>query len=232
MSRKEMKNRITNWKTTVIGFMLIIASVISVFTHGATWVDVTPTIVIGLGLIFSKDEWIAGKVSILLLLSCNPVKQVLKDQQKFDVIAKEVIRRNYCKSDTVTVFKVKDSIVYKEIIKVDSVPCKDFDTTIGRARIKVSSGVLSFSNQDSIVYRTKTITNNIRDLAKEEVLSADIKTKDSIIHLKEIEIRDTKLKANEIASQSKSWMLRFWGLVSVLVLITSAKYLVKWPFLK
>lgn len=226
-----MKNRITNWKTTVIGFMLIIASVISVFTHGATWVDVTPTIVIGLGLIFSKDEWIAGKVSILLLLSCNPVKQVLKDQEKFDIIAKEVIRRDYCKTDTVTVFKTKDSIVYKEIIKVDSVPCKDFDTTIGRARIKISSGVLYFSNQDSIIYRTKTITNNIWDLSKEEVLKYDIKVRDSLIHQKEIEIRDTKIKANEVASQSRAWMLRFWGLVSVLVLITSLK-LVKWPFLK
>lgn len=232
MSRKEMKNRITNWRTTAIGFMLIVASVVSVFTHGATWVDVTPTIVIGLGLIFSKDEWIAGKVSIILLLSCNPVKQVLKDQEKFDVVAKEVIRRNYCKADTVKITTVKDSIVYKEILKVDSVPCKDFDTTIGRARIKISSGVLYFSNQDSIIYRTKIVTNSIRDLAKEEVLAHDIKVRDSIIHLKEIEIRDTKLEAKDIASQSKSWMLRFWGLVSVLVLITSLKYVVKWPFLK
>ena len=104
MSRKEMKNRITNWKTTAIGFMLIVASVVSVFTHGATWVDVTPTIVIGLGLIFSKDEWIAGKVSIILLLSCNPVKQVLKDQDsKIDRVDQPV----YCRCVLIKLDEVK-----------------------------------------------------------------------------------------------------------------------------
>lgn len=99
-----MKNRITNWKTTAIGFMLIVASVVSVFTHGATWVDVTPTIVIGLGLIFSKDEWIAGKVSIILLLSCNPVKQVLKDQDsKIDRVDQPV----YCRCVLIKLDEVK-----------------------------------------------------------------------------------------------------------------------------
>ncbi len=33
---------------------------------------------------------------VLLIGSCNPVKQVLKDNQKFEIVAKEVVKRGYC----------------------------------------------------------------------------------------------------------------------------------------
>ena len=35
-------------------------------------------------------------------MSCNPVKRVLKNDKKFEIIAKEVIKRGYCVNDTVT----------------------------------------------------------------------------------------------------------------------------------
>jgi len=115
-------------------------------------------------------------VLLILLISCNPVKKVLQDKTKFDIVANEVIRRGYCVNDTLVIEKIKDSIVYKDSIVtiIDSVPCKDFDTTIGRARIRVSSGVLTYSAKDSIVIRTHKVTNTIRDRSLENILKKDI----------------------------------------------------------
>ena len=42
----------------------------------------------------------------VLTLSCNPVKQVLKDTSKFNIIAEEVIRRGYCINDTIVETKI------------------------------------------------------------------------------------------------------------------------------
>jgi hypothetical protein len=41
----------------------------------------------------------------LILLSCNPVKQVLNNKQKLDEVAKEVIKMGYCANDTTIVVK-------------------------------------------------------------------------------------------------------------------------------
>ena len=61
---------------------------------------------------------------LILLLSCNPVKQVLKDKAKFDEVAAEVIRQGYCANDTLIIVK-SDTLV-----KVDSLIEVYSDTTI------------------------------------------------------------------------------------------------------
>ena len=38
---------------------------------------------------------------LLIFVSCNPVKLVLKDPVKFEVVADEMIKRGYCLNDTV-----------------------------------------------------------------------------------------------------------------------------------
>jgi hypothetical protein len=54
-----MKDRFTySWKTSLIGFALIVSAVVSVFTSGITWVDAIVPISLGLGFLFSKDDWI------------------------------------------------------------------------------------------------------------------------------------------------------------------------------
>jgi hypothetical protein len=172
---------------------------------------------------------------LVFIYSCNPVKVVLRDKNKFDKVAKEVVRSGkYCINDTVVVSRVVDSVVYKDSIvnRIINVPCKDFDSVIGKARIKVISGVLTYSNSDSIVYRTTTVTNNIRDLAKEEVLSSEVKQRDSLIHSLELKIAGSEAKTLKEKIEANSWKLKFWGVISVLVLLLSAKYLVRWPFLK
>jgi hypothetical protein len=61
---------------------------------------------------------------LILLVSCNPVKQVLNDKAKFDQVAAEVIRQGYCATDTLLIVK-SDTIV-----KIDSLIEIYSDTTI------------------------------------------------------------------------------------------------------
>ena len=61
---------------------------------------------------------------IILLVSCNPVKQVLRDKAKFDEVAAEVIRQGRCANDTLVIVK-SDTLV-----KVDSLIEVYSDTTI------------------------------------------------------------------------------------------------------
>ena len=161
-------------------------------------------------------------LSFLLLLGCNPVKQVLKDKTKFDLVAKEVVRRGYCVNDTIVIEKIKDSVVYKDSIieRVNNVPCKDFDTTIGRARIKVSSGVLTYTAKDSVILRVRTITNNIRDKKLEEILKGDISNRDSIILDYRKSVLDLQT-ANKDVKSDLAWMTaKFWMLfVTALIII-------------
>lgn len=158
----------------------------------------------------------------ILLFGCNPVKQVLKDKAKFDLVAKEVIKKGYCVNDTTVIEKIRDSVVFKdsiiEIIK--NIPCKDFDTTIGRARIKVSSGVLTYSAKDSTVYRTKTITNTVRDKALESILQQDIDAKTKQIDSLKNAVRSSQIENKDLMNENRWLTVKFWLLlISSLIII-------------
>jgi len=150
-------------------------------------------------------------VLFILLISCNPVKRILRDKEKFDIIANEAIRRGYCVNDTVVIEKIKDSIVYRDSIVniIDSVPCKDFDTTIGRSRIRVSSGVLSYYTRDSIIVRTQKITNTVRDRSYENILKSDIFDRDSIINKLNKDVVDSEIRNKETRADLLWWKVRF-----------------------
>ena len=159
---------------------------------------------------------------IILFIACNPVKRVLSDKDKFDQVAEEVVRRGYCINDTVVVEKIKDSIVYRDSIVevIKRVPCLDFDTTIRRARIKVSSGVLTYTAQDSIIYRVRTITNNIRDLSKENILYKDIAERDGTIAFLKSQVKEKEDLNKEIRKDLRKANIRFWLIIiSGLVII-------------
>ena len=56
---------------------------------------------------------------IMSILSCNPVKKVLRDPEKFDVVKEEVLRRGYCVNDT-TIISSSDTLVTTDtVVKVD-----------------------------------------------------------------------------------------------------------------
>ena len=44
-----------SWKTTLIGWLLIVSGVASVFLKVTNWLDAIPLLVIGIGFVFTED---------------------------------------------------------------------------------------------------------------------------------------------------------------------------------
>lgn len=103
---------------------------------------------------------------LLLLVSCNPVKQVLNDKQKLDEVAKEVVRLGYCANDTTIIVK-SDTIV-----KVDSLIEVRSDTTV----VNDTAYVTMWNNK--IFTKTYTVHDTLHsvviDNARVRQLQADI----------------------------------------------------------
>jgi hypothetical protein len=155
------------------------------------------------------------------MFSCNPVKKVMRDPVRFDVVAKEVIRRGYCKADTVV--QVIDSVIYRDSVIIEMVPCADFDTIIGSSRISVSSGVLTYKPTEI----KQTIIKKIRDLSAEQVLRSDVAFRDSIINIGEKSILNLQITNREQKDETRKWKWRFWGLIGAIVLIVVGKITLK-----
>jgi hypothetical protein len=57
---------------------------------------------------------------ITFFVSCNPVKQVLKDRNKFDQVAKEVIKSGMCANDTTFVVKSDTLVEVDTLVRIDT----------------------------------------------------------------------------------------------------------------
>jgi hypothetical protein len=57
---------------------------------------------------------------LLVFVSCNPVKLVLKDPVKFEAVADEMIKRGYCLNDTIYKFKTDTLEVHDTTLVVDT----------------------------------------------------------------------------------------------------------------
>ena len=104
-------------------------------------------------------------VILLLFAACNPVKRVLRDPVKFQQVKEAVIKSGACVNDTTVIEVVRDSIIRKDslIKEMIPVPCKDFDTTFGKTRISVSSGILKYEHtcDKETVIRERVRTNTV-----------------------------------------------------------------------
>jgi hypothetical protein len=143
----------------------------------------------------------------ILLIGCNPVKQVLRDKAKLDKVAEVVVRSGYCANDTTTVTEWRDSVVYKDTgsIKIEKIPCEDFKVDTGDVEVSVSSGVLKIKRKDSLVYRTKTVTNTVVDNARVDILIKDIdKAQSEISALKQT-----------IKGKNKT-IFKLWAIIAIL----------------
>lgn len=56
---------------------------------------------------------------LLLLFGCNPVKQVLRDQDKLEQVAKVVVKGGWCANDTTFITKSDTLLVIDTLIRVD-----------------------------------------------------------------------------------------------------------------
>jgi hypothetical protein len=56
----------------------------------------------------------------LLLVSCNPVKQVLRDQEKLEEVAKVVVKGGWCANDTTFITKSDTLIELDTLVRIDT----------------------------------------------------------------------------------------------------------------
>jgi hypothetical protein len=61
------------------------------------------------------------KISILLvlLIGCNPVKQVLRDQDKLEEVARVVVKGGWCANDTTFIVKSDTLVEFDTLVNID-----------------------------------------------------------------------------------------------------------------
>ncbi len=64
----------------------------------------------------------------ILMLGCNPVKQVIRDKDKLDKVAEVVIRSGYCANDTVLITKSDTMINYDTVTNTKITTVQKNDT--------------------------------------------------------------------------------------------------------
>ena len=109
------------------------------------------------------------KISLLLLLlvGCNPVKQVLRDQEKLEEVAKVVVKGGWCANDTTFITKSDTLVEMDTIIRIDT----QTDTQI----INDSVYITKWKTRDIVKSVTihDTIKSFIVDNARVRLLQTD-----------------------------------------------------------
>lgn len=104
---------------------------------------------------------------ILLIISCNPVKQVLRDQDKLEQVAKVIVKGGWCANDTTFITK-SDTL-----IKIDTLTYVNTETYT--QIINDSVYITKWKTRDIIKSVTvhDTIKSFIVDNARIRLLQAD-----------------------------------------------------------
>jgi hypothetical protein len=110
-------------------------------------------------------------ILILLILwatSCNPVKQVLRDKQKLDQVAEQVVRMGYCANDTTFITSSDTTIQIDTLVQVDTaVQYETINDTIFVTKWKTRDILKSVIIHD-------TLKSVVVDNARLKVISADL----------------------------------------------------------
>jgi len=131
-------------------------------------------------------------ISIILLLilfgSCNPVKQVLGDNKKFEVVAAEVIKRGYCLNDT-TIIRKTDTLEVHDtttIVYVDTAVIND-TTYLWETKFHTVTKIRTIRDSIKMVLvdsaRIKVLTKELNDAKTMEKLAlGDMKKLQRIVY--------------------------------------------------
>jgi hypothetical protein len=118
----------------------------------------------------------------ILTSSCSPIKRVLKDPKKTQVMADEIIRRGFCVNDTI-IQTSTDTVIIDSIVYVpdtfDMGPSCYIDTILSSGtRIVVVDNQLIVKEKQKVITKvvTNTETSYIRDKALENLLNKDIQS--------------------------------------------------------
>lgn len=106
-------------------------------------------------------------ILVLLFVSCNPVKQVLRDQDKLEEVAKIVVKGGWCANDTTFITKSDTLVKIDTFIRIDT----QTDTKI----INDSVYITKWKTRDIIKSTTihDTLKSYIVDNARVRLLQTD-----------------------------------------------------------
>lgn len=145
-----------------------------------------------------------ARISILffLLIGCNPVKQVLRDQEKLEEVARVVVKGGWCTNDTTFIVKSDTIVEVDTLIEVKT----DLEITTINDTTYITKWKTSTINKTLTIH--DTVKTFIVDNARVRLLQSD-------------STRLTNL-ANEYKGKADS---RLNWLISLLVLIALFVYL-------
>lgn len=155
------------------------------------WINV---ILIGLLLI----------VSMVWVMSCNPVKQVLSDKQKLDAVAKEVVKMGYCANDTTIIIKSDTTVKVDTLTILEEKPFIEIvNDTVYVTKWKTNTITKTLTIHD-------TIKATVVDGARVKLLQEDL------------------LKANEERLNWKERANNYLGILLILILLIGAYLFIKY----
>ena len=147
----------------------------------------------------------------IFLLSCNPVKQVLRDKEKLDKVAEYVIENGYCANDTIIQSKSDTLITYDTIYEKND---------IIRNILKTDTLRLSF---------TKTLVKTIRitdTIQKVVVDNARIRLLEAKLAIQTEKVEEYKAKAKS----RLNWLVLLLIAICVRLLYKPIKKFILWHF--
>lgn len=155
------------------------------------WINV---ILIGLLLI----------ISMVWVMSCNPVKQVLSDKQKLDAVAKEVVKMGYCANDTTIIIKSDTTVKVDTLTILEEKPFIEIvNDTVYITKWKTNTITKTLTIHD-------TIKATVVDGARVKLLQEDL------------------LKANEERLNWKERANNYLGILLILILSIGAYLFIKY----
>jgi len=134
---------------------------------------------------------------ILLFISCNPVKQVLRDQEKLEEVAKVVVAGGWCANDTTFITKSDTLIEVDTLIRVETETFTEIvnDTTY----------ITKWKTRDIVKSTTihDTLNSYIVDNARVRLLQTD----------------SARLSNEVITWEGKARMMQIWifGLIALII---------------
>lgn len=97
-------------------------------------------------------------VLLILLSSCNPVKQVLNNPARFEVVKDEVIKRGYCINDTLLIFKT------------DTTEVHDTTTMVYVDTATIRDSVYFWETKFQTITKTRTIRDSVKSVIVDSAL--------------------------------------------------------------
>ena len=140
-------------------------------------------------------------VLLIALSSCNPVKQVLKNPVRFEVIKDEVIKRGYCLNDTLFIFKSDTTEVHDTTLLVY------VDTTT------IRDSVYFWETKFQTITKTRTIRDSVKSVVVDSALVQVLrKQRNAAIDREQVAMKDVK-KLRKILQFGAAGVLIFFLLL-------------------